>query len=233
MPIEIKDALELILADVQPEVVLEEWSVTQLEESGAAAVSDSLGIPWRSIGTTDDAEFATFGFERALDFPSSGNIGERRAVQCARKTRTYYAGQHRAGDGCFTKRRVGNWTRASPLFVPEAIERFRREELRVPSRDLLTASNCRSVASHDPLGNQLVHESFKLRSRDSAPEPEPRTSLRVLLPIVRSCFSFYARASKVVAAFLCGTARGSGDTGGTAGAGFGTMRRVCQVALPS
>jgi hypothetical protein len=76
MPIEIKNALELIIAEVQPEVVLEEWTVTQPEESGAAAVSDSLGIPWRSIGTTDDAEFATFGYHRALDFPSSANIGE-------------------------------------------------------------------------------------------------------------------------------------------------------------
>jgi hypothetical protein len=76
MPIEIKNALELIIADVQPDVILEEWSLTQPEASGAATVSGALGIPWRSIGTTDDAEFATFGNHRALDFPSSANIGE-------------------------------------------------------------------------------------------------------------------------------------------------------------
>jgi hypothetical protein len=76
MPIEIKNALGLIIADVQPDVVLEEWSLTQPEASGAAAVSDSLGIPSRSIGTPNEPGLATFGFERALDFPSSANIAQ-------------------------------------------------------------------------------------------------------------------------------------------------------------
>ena len=76
MPVEIKNALELIIAKAQPDVVLEEWSVTQIEASGAAAVSGALGIPWRNIGTNDDAELATFGYHRALDFPRSANVGE-------------------------------------------------------------------------------------------------------------------------------------------------------------
>ena len=46
MPIEIKDALELILAKVQPEVVLEEWSVTQIEESGRGS---SERLPWNTV----------------------------------------------------------------------------------------------------------------------------------------------------------------------------------------
>ena len=76
MPIEIKNALELIVAKVKPGIVLEEWSMTQLEASGAATVSDSLGIPWRSIGTPNEPGLATFGFERALDFPNSANIAQ-------------------------------------------------------------------------------------------------------------------------------------------------------------
>ncbi len=71
---EIKNALELIIAKTQPEVVLEEWSVTQLEPTGAAAVSEALGKPWRSIGTADESQFGTFGPSSAVDFPTSANI---------------------------------------------------------------------------------------------------------------------------------------------------------------
>ena len=76
MPSEIKNAVELILAQIQPDVILEEWSVTQIEISGVQAVSDAAGIPWRSIGTANHPDFQTFGYERALDFPASANIGE-------------------------------------------------------------------------------------------------------------------------------------------------------------
>jgi hypothetical protein len=45
IPIEIKTALELIIAEIQPDVVLEEWSVTQVETSGGEAAATSTNSP--------------------------------------------------------------------------------------------------------------------------------------------------------------------------------------------
>ena len=70
MPSEIKSVLRLIIEKFEPHVLLEEWSETQLNRSGAAAVGDEVGVPWESIGTPPLPEFETYGFTHSLDFPS-------------------------------------------------------------------------------------------------------------------------------------------------------------------
>jgi hypothetical protein len=69
MPPEIKSALQLVIRKHSPQVLLEEWSETRLDESGAAAVGKLMGVPWKSIGTPPLPEFETYGFSQSLDFP--------------------------------------------------------------------------------------------------------------------------------------------------------------------
>lgn len=74
VPAEIRNALEAIIEESRPQIVLEEWSETQTHESVAANLCKTIGLPWKSIGTPPTDEFRTYGFSDALDFPSAANI---------------------------------------------------------------------------------------------------------------------------------------------------------------
>jgi hypothetical protein len=64
----IREAIEFLVEEVEPEAVLEEWSKTQ-PQSLASVVAKGRGIPWEDIGTPNTAEFKTYDHTHALDFP--------------------------------------------------------------------------------------------------------------------------------------------------------------------
>ena len=74
IPAETKCVLQEIIAKFKPQAVLEEWSITQLEPSGASIVAQEANLPWKNIGTGPLPEFETYGVTHALDFPSSANL---------------------------------------------------------------------------------------------------------------------------------------------------------------
>ena len=59
----LQDAYAFILNEIEPQVVLEEWSTVQKHRSAAAAAADNKNIPWESIGPSD-----------ALGFPSASGL---------------------------------------------------------------------------------------------------------------------------------------------------------------
>jgi hypothetical protein len=73
-PAGVRERYEFIIDQIQPQVVLEEWSIVQKDQSAAASAADSKGVPWVNIGTPASEEFWTFGQTYALDFPNSTNI---------------------------------------------------------------------------------------------------------------------------------------------------------------
>lgn len=64
----------MLISKFQPDVALEEWSTTQRQKSGLAAVCDSLKVPWENIGTPPEPQFETYGHTAAADFPGSINV---------------------------------------------------------------------------------------------------------------------------------------------------------------
>ncbi len=74
MPAEIRNALEAIIEESRPQIVLEEWSAAQKRESAAAHICKTKGLFWESIGTPPSDEFRTYGLSDALDFPDGANI---------------------------------------------------------------------------------------------------------------------------------------------------------------
>lgn len=70
LPPYIEDALKLAVDEYSPDVILEEWSATQTQKSGANLFADGKSILWESIGTPDAPEFTTCKCDEALDFLS-------------------------------------------------------------------------------------------------------------------------------------------------------------------
>jgi hypothetical protein len=74
IPHEIQESLRVLINKFQPDVALEEWSTTQTEKSGLAAVCDSMTLPWETIGTPPEPKFRTCDHTEAADFPASANV---------------------------------------------------------------------------------------------------------------------------------------------------------------
>jgi hypothetical protein len=70
----LQDAYVFILNEIEPQVVLEEWSTVQKHRSAAAAAADNKNVPWESIGTPAEDRFWTFGPSDALGFPSASGL---------------------------------------------------------------------------------------------------------------------------------------------------------------
>jgi hypothetical protein len=64
----------VLISKFEPDVALEEWSTTQVEKSGLAAVCGSMTLPWETIGTPPEPKFKTCGHTEAADFPTSANV---------------------------------------------------------------------------------------------------------------------------------------------------------------
>ena len=68
LPPYIEDALKLAVDEYSPDVIMEEWSETQTQTSGANLFADGKSILWESIGTPDAPESKTCKCDEALDF---------------------------------------------------------------------------------------------------------------------------------------------------------------------
>jgi hypothetical protein len=74
IPREIRDSLEVLIREFQPDIALEEWSATQTEKSGLVEVCGSMDLPWESIGTPPEPRYKTCDYRDAADFPNGANV---------------------------------------------------------------------------------------------------------------------------------------------------------------
>lgn len=72
IPPYISEALKIAIDECCPEIILEEWSETQIEKSGAESLANSNNIPWKNVGTPDTVEYKTYKCDVALDFFAKG-----------------------------------------------------------------------------------------------------------------------------------------------------------------
>ena len=83
-PSGIQEALVFVIEKVKPDVVLEEWSTTQMG-SLADAVAKSRKIPWVNIGTPAAPEFETCHFSSSLDFPTGVQFRQYGSIEVQEK----------------------------------------------------------------------------------------------------------------------------------------------------
>jgi hypothetical protein len=70
----LQEAYAFMLDEIEPQVILEEWSTVKKHRSTAAAAADNKNIPWESIGTPAEDRFWTFGPTDALGFPKASGL---------------------------------------------------------------------------------------------------------------------------------------------------------------
>jgi hypothetical protein len=85
VPRDIQKALEFAISKLHPQIVLEEWSGSQPEESAASEVSRRKGIRWENIGTPSTGQFATYRFQDALDYPEGVTLPQYGPIDAQQK----------------------------------------------------------------------------------------------------------------------------------------------------
>lgn len=73
-PADLREAYAFMLNEIEPQIVLEEWSTVRQHRSAAAAAADDKGIPWESVGTPAEERFWTYGPTNALGFPIASGL---------------------------------------------------------------------------------------------------------------------------------------------------------------
>ncbi len=70
IPAEIRNSLAVIIDEFRPDIALEEWSVVQVETSGAAVLCASKNVSWESIGLLPKSSFGlTITLTRLISRP--------------------------------------------------------------------------------------------------------------------------------------------------------------------